>query len=85
MSYYSAYILNLLYINLLEWKSKEIISGLPITNSGFAGSKPSGGFMISSVKRLPGTFRELVVNSKLSRWNGSRGFINLSSIHWKGL
>ena len=47
-------------------KSNEIIWYLPITNPGFAGSKPPGGFIIRSIKRVPRTPREVVVNSKLS-------------------
>ena len=54
-------------------KSNEIIWYLPITNPGFAGSKPPGGFIIRSIKRVPRTPREVVVNSKLSSWNVSTG------------
>ena len=68
MSYlsYSAYILSLLYIPLFEWRSNEIIKFLPISNPGFPGSKPLGGFMVRSIKRVPGNSRDVVVNSKLS-------------------
>ena len=38
---------------------------LSITNPGFASSKPLGGFMVRSVKRVPGTARDSVINSKL--------------------
>ena len=59
MSYllYSAYMLNISRINLLEWKSNEIIKCLPITSPGFAGSKQPGGFMFRSIKKVPGTTR----------------------------
>ena len=82
MSYlsYSPYISHLLYIALSEWKSDEIIKCLPITNSGFAGSKPLGG-----LKRVPGTPRNLVANIKLSPWNGCRRLRHLNSVHGKGL
>ena len=84
MSYlsYSAY-LNLLCITLSEWRSNEIIKCLPITPPGFAGSKPLGGFMVRSIKRVPGTPRDLVLKSKLSPWNGCTGMRHLNSIHWK--
>ena len=58
---YSAFILNLLYIALFEWRSNEIIKCLPIASPEFAGSKPLGDFMVRSVKRVPGTHRDLVV------------------------
>ena len=46
--------------------SNEIIKFLPITNLWFAGSKPLGGFMVRSIKRVPEIARDLEVNSKLS-------------------
>ena len=59
MSYlsYSAYVLKLLYIAMLELRNNEIIKCLPIANPEFAGSKPLGGFMVRSIKRVPGTPR----------------------------
>ena len=68
MSYLSssAYILNLLNITLFEWKNKEIITCLPITNPGFAGSKPPGGSIVRSIKIVPEVPRDLVPNSKLT-------------------
>ena len=51
------------------WKSKESIKWLPITNPGFTDLKPLGVFMVSLIKRVPGTPRDSVVNSKLSPWN----------------
>ena len=70
MSYlpYSAYILNILYIVLLELVSNELIKYLPITNPGFADSKPPAGFMVRSFKRVPGTPMDLDVNIKLPPW-----------------
>ena len=67
MSYlsYPAYVLNLLYITLFRWKSNEIIKCLPVTNSGFPGSRPPGGFMVISIKRVPGIPRDLIVNCLL--------------------
>ena len=46
MSYisYSAYILNILYIALLWWKSNESIKCLPITNPGFIDLKTTRWF-----------------------------------------
>ena len=41
-----------------------MIKCLPITNPEFADSKPSGGFMIRSIKRVPATPRDLMVNSQ---------------------
>ena len=71
MSYlsYSAYILNILCIALLQWKSNESIKWLPITNQGFPDLKTVGVFMVRLIKRVPGTPRDSVVNSKLSPWN----------------
>ena len=87
MSYlsYSAYIFNLWYIASFEWKSSELIKCLPITSPGFAGSKSPGGFMVRSIKGVPGTSRDLKVNSKLSPWNGWTGLRHLNSVHWKRL
>ena len=34
--------------------SNELIKCLPITNPGFAYSKPLGDFMVRSIKRVPG-------------------------------
>ena len=81
MSYlsYPAYILNILYITLFKWKSNKIIKCLPVTNSGFAGSRPPGAFMFISIKRVPGIPRDLIVNCFLEMTlQGSR---HLSSIH----
>ena len=85
MSYlsYSAYILNILYISLLEWRSNEVIKYLSITNPEFAGSKSPGGFMVRSIKRVSETPRGLVVNTKLSLWNDCTGLRHLNSIYWK--
>ena len=71
MSYlsYSAYILNILYIALLQWKSNESIKWLPITNQGFPNLKTVGVFMVRLIKRVPGTPRDSVVNCILSPWN----------------
>ena len=63
----------------------ERVKCLPITNPVFAGSKPWGDFMVRSIKRVPGTPRDLVVNSELSPWNGSNGLKDLNWILWKGL
>ena len=38
---------------------------LSIINTEFANSKPLSGFMVRPVKRVPGTARDSVVNSKL--------------------
>ena len=44
----------------------ESIKWLPITNPGFTHLKPLGVFMVRLIKRVPGTPRDSVVNSKLS-------------------
>ena len=81
----SSYILNPLYTTLFEWKSNEIIQWLPITNPVFAGSKQQDDFMIRSIKRVPGTHRDLMVNIELSPWKGSKVLKDLNWILWKGL
>ena len=81
----SSYILNPLYTTLFEWKSNEIIQCLPITNPVFAGSKQQHDFMIRSIKRVPGTHRDLMVNIELSPWKGSKVLKDLNWILWKGL
>ena len=47
---YSAYIFNLLFIALFEWRSNRIIKCLPIANPGSAGSKPLGSLWIGQSK-----------------------------------
>ena len=42
------------------------IKWLPITNPGFTDLKPLCVFMVMSIKRVAGTPRDSVVNSKLS-------------------
>ena len=67
MSYlwYSAYVLYLLYIALFEWKSNEKDKCLPISyQPRVAGSKPPGGFMVRSIKRVHGTPRDLMINNQ---------------------
>ena len=44
----------------------ESIKCLPITNPGFTDLKTISGFMVRSIKRVPGTSSDSVVNSKLS-------------------
>lgn len=61
-----AYIFNLLYIDLFEWKNKEIIKCLKINNPMIAGSKPLSGFKVRSTERVTGISTALVINSKLS-------------------
>ena len=82
---YSPYILNPLYTTFFEWKSNEIIKCLPITNPVFTGSKLRSDFMVRSIKRVPGTPRNLVVNRELSSWNGCTWLKDLIWILWKGL
>ena len=77
---YSFYILNTLFITLLEWGSNELITCLPITNPGSAGSKPIGDFMVRSIKWVPETPRDLVGNIKLSPWNDCTRLKQFNSI-----
>ena len=85
MSYlsYSAYIFHILYIALLYWKINESIKLLPITSPGFTDLRPLGVFMVRLIKRVAGTSRDLVVNSKLSPWNECTGLSGLNWIHRK--
>ena len=80
---YSFYILNTLFITLLEWGSNELITCLPITNPGFAGSEPIGDFMVRSIKWVPETPRDLVGNGKLSPWNDCTRLRHFNSIYLK--
>ena len=65
------------------WKSKESIKWLPITNPGFTDLKPLEVFMVRLIKKVPGTPRDSVVNSKLSPWNECTGLSDLNWIHRK--
>ena len=44
----------------------ESIKCLPITNPAFTDLRTTSGFMVRSIKRVPGTPNDSVVNSKLS-------------------
>ena len=46
--------------------SNGLIKPLPITNPGFADSKPLENFMVGSIKRVPGILKNSLLNIKLS-------------------
>ena len=46
--------------------SNKLIKRLPMTNPGFADSKPLEDFMVRSIKRRPGIPRNSLHNIKLS-------------------
>ena len=45
--------------------SNGLIKPLPITNPGFADSKPLESFMVRSIKRVPGIPKNSLLNIKL--------------------
>ena len=85
MSYlsYLVYILNLLYIVF-----EGVMSSPKFNNQAFINDqsrvcwfKVTRCFMVRLNKRVPESTRDLVVNSKLSPWNGCTGLRHLNSVH----
>ena len=51
--------------------------------SGLTDLKPLGVFMVKLIKRVPGTPKDSMFNTKLSPWNDCTELSNLNWIHRK--